>query len=571
MSLTPLQLSLKKKLLSLTEEPLTIVKLYFEEFLVREPKHVLFNDLLVLFCGSDCSIAERIIILHCIFTMSELKSLKFGEPYFLTTNDTDLFVTFLVLCYRQALFDVIPGFPTVSVNEKDLIKCLLCYNPIQREVLLMSETPVALSHAPCVDRQNEYLMAMVGTLPGVDSIPDFFKQFRRNRIPHQSNVTTLTNKNETRLYREVLHYVHYVDPMHISYSPCFICSASPSTSIPSCRLQSTIHTVSAPSTSTTDAPQTSQMYSAPCDVGFGHGGSTSPVSSIGVGCHDSLSPPSYASVCQSNSNSPTQQSGQINSTGSNVFSSSNNIGGFNPNSNIWNYNQAPQNGHYYPINWTSTDHHEATTADSGLDMDWDDATGEELLRELLAGIGKCSLRRDEEFLVQRYLHNEANTPKVANFEIKIERIIMLAEEMPTILGKLFTILYTIQDTRVYLFLRSLMEEPSNNCITVVIRCLIDCKDAGMQLDPEMVNLSISACLKFLTPVRAARTSDESRTIRLILAYFSLAVSSFSDMIADRFDEMLMILPNYNYISSVSSTYNKIMNYRQSHEKQSTPT
>ena len=53
----------------------------------------------------------------------------------------------------------------------------------------------------------------------------------------------------------------------------------------------------------------------------------------------------------------------------------------------------------------------------------------------------------------------------------------------------------------------------------------------MQLDPEMVNLSISACLKFLTQIRAARTSDESRTIRLILTYFNLAVSSFSDMIA----------------------------------------
>ena len=57
----------------------------------------------------------------------------------------------------------------------------------------------------------------------------------------------------------------------------------------------------------------------------------------------------------------------------------------------------------------------------------------------------------------------------------------------------------------------------------------------MQLDPKMVNLSISACIKFLTPVRAARTSDESRTIRLILTYFSLAVSSFSDMIAVSFE------------------------------------
>ena len=410
------------------------------------------------------------------YRMSELKSLKMGNPYFLTTSDTDLFVTFLILCYRQALFDVLPGFPTVSTNEKDFIKCLLCYNPIQREVLLMNETPVALSHAPCADRQNEFLMIMVGTLPGIDSIPDFFKQFKRTKLQHPPNMTSLTNKNEFRCFREVLHYVHYVDPMRISYSSCSICSASPTTSTQAYKLHSTASTT----VQSTLAPESSQIYSSTADVGFRHANSTSPVSSIGAGCHDSLSPPSYASICQSNSTSPTQPSIlQGNSTTPTAFSNPNSMSSsFNQNPQMWNYNQVQSNSeNYYPGTWTSNDQHEVTTADSGLDLDWDETTGEEILRELLAGVGKSTLRRDEEFLVQRYLHNEVNAPKIANFEIRTERIIMLAEEMPTILGKLFTILYAIQDTRVYLFLRALMEEPSNNCITVVIRCLIECKDA----------------------------------------------------------------------------------------------
>uniref|UniRef100_A0AC34RIH8 Uncharacterized protein n=1 Tax=Panagrolaimus sp. JU765 TaxID=591449 RepID=A0AC34RIH8_9BILA len=209
---------------------------------------------------------------------------------------------------------------------------------------------------------------------------------------------------------------------------------------------------------------------------------------------------------------------------------------------------------------STTDDRQGATSSESVSANWDNYDPEQILDGLFKG---RALRHDEMDFLKLFFEKSYNYTILSNITISDDAMIHVALESPHLCGAILAFLIASKDPRAFHFFNGPLCQTEAVQFVVIIRTFVECWNRNISMAKEFVGNAVTACLNYLNNAISSKAynSDDSKCIRLIMSYINILVAYTPDTIADRFEELLNILPNFNHVASANTAYNRIISHR----------